>query len=71
MDQILAIPEDRTRQNVPLLCALMGVTALLMLAYVNQTAQQPQRTAQAAPAGAAALVVAEAGAARSATPRFP
>lgn len=40
MDEILAIPTDRKPQNQTLLCALMGVTALMMLSLVNLQAQQ-------------------------------
>ncbi|WP_146010339.1 hypothetical protein [Acidimangrovimonas sediminis] len=33
MDQILAIPADRRRVNQPMLCALMGLTALLLIGW--------------------------------------
>ncbi|MFC2968438.1 hypothetical protein [Acidimangrovimonas pyrenivorans] len=35
MDQILAIPQGRKRQNIPLMCSIMAVTAILMLSYIN------------------------------------
>lgn len=56
MDQFLTIPVDRKPQNQMLLCALMGVTLLLLLCSFGGMQQGGRAAETAAPASAPVLL---------------